>query len=158
MTARPAQAGERGESGEIALLGALLSGTHESFEAYRDSADKAARHALKAQLADRALERERVMALLSGQLRLLGGEQAAAPGPAAEAGDGLFGALKAVVARGDEDAVLDTVRRAETALLGRFDAALADRRVSLDTLEVIEEGQRRIAAGYRALLAQVAHR
>ncbi|MBI1402506.1 MAG: PA2169 family four-helix-bundle protein [Porphyrobacter sp.] len=137
---------------EISLLNALIRATADSIDGYRGSADKAADNALKAQLADRALERTRIVALLRDQVRFLGGEperEGSLPGRAQR----VFDSLRAAVAGRNDAALLEEIRRGEAHLINRYEEALADEELSLDTLEVIEEGERCISAGYGKLLA-----
>ncbi len=139
---------------EVSLLNDLIRATMDSVEGYRESADKAASHELKSQLADRALERLRVVALLRDQVQFLGG-QAEDSVTLAGTAHRIFVNLKQVVAARDEEALIEEIRRGETHLIDRFDAALSDQSASIDTLEVIEEGHRRISAGYGRMLALV---
>lgn len=142
------------EDHETSLLNSLIEATMDSVEGYRESADKAANHELKGQLAERAMERLQVVALLRDQVLFLGG-QLRESGSILGGGHRMFVNLKSVVASRDEDALVEEIQRGEAHLINRFDAALADRDASLDTLEVIEAAHDRISAGYGKMLALV---
>jgi uncharacterized protein (TIGR02284 family) len=145
------------EDHEVALLNSLIETTMDSVEGYRESADKAANHELKGQLAERAMERLQVVAMLRDQVLVLGGEPRETGGILGGA-HRMFVNLKSVVAARDEDALLEEIRRGETHLINRLDEALADRNASPDTREVIAAEHGRISAGYGKMLALVSQR
>jgi len=139
------------EDDEIALLNGLIRITLDSVESYREAAGDARQPALKSHFAARSTERLEVVTLLREQVQFLGGKPEDS-GTALGGAHRVFTNLKALVAGEDDAAVLEEVRRGEKHLMNAFNEALDKSDASLDTLDVIEEAHRQIAAGYEKMV------
>ena len=139
------------EDDEIALLNGLIRITLDSVEGYREAAGDARQPALKSHFAARSTERLEVVTLLREQVQFLGGKPEDS-GTALGGAHRVFTNLKALVAGEDDAAVLEEVRRGEKHLMNAFNEALDKSDASLDTLDVIEEAHRQIAAGYEKMV------
>jgi uncharacterized protein (TIGR02284 family) len=139
------------DDNEVALLNLLIRATLDSVEGYREAADNAGDPELKAHFAERSLERLDVVSLLREQVQFLGG-QPQDDGTALGGAHRVFTILKSLVAGQNDAAIFEEIRRGEKYLIGQFNAALDNSDASLDTLDVIEDAHRRIAAGYERML------
>lgn len=139
------------DDNEVALLNLLIRATLDSVEGYREAADNAGDPELKGHLAERSLERLNVVSLLREQVQFLGG-QPQDDGTELGGAPRVFSNLKLLLAGQNDAAIFEEIRRGEKYLIGQFNAALDNSDASLDTLDVIEDAHRRIAAGYERML------
>jgi uncharacterized protein (TIGR02284 family) len=139
------------DDNEVALLNLLIRATLDSVEGYREAAGNAGDPELKAHFAERSLERLNVVSLLREQVQFLGG-QPQDDGTALGGAARVFSNLKLLLAGQNDAAIFEEIRRGEKYLIGQFNAALDNSDASLDTLDVIEDAHRGIAAGYERML------
>ena len=131
----------------VRVLNGLIETTIDSVDGYRRAADEVKGGRFSAAFADRAREREAVVALLRDEVRRLGGTPE-------EEGSLLAGAhraflsLRNAVAGQSEDSVVAEVDHGESYLKGKWQAALNDSQLAPETRQLVEQCYESVRRGY----------
>ena len=132
---------------DIAVLNSLITTTIDSANGFERSAEDAEVPQFVDMFRQFAQERRQVVGRLQERVRSFGGT----PND-----DGSLKAdlhrrwvdLRDAISRGGDKEIIEEVERGEDYLKGKYDAALADRELSPDTLEVIREAYQSVRAGH----------
>ena len=131
---------------DVSVLNSLIETTIDSVDGYRHSAGEAT----NAQFADifrrRAQEREQVVARLRERVRALGGTPEE-DGSLLAAAHRRFLSLRDAVTGRDDKAVIAEVDRGESWLNAKWEAALADDKLSVDSQRLLRELYQSVRSG-----------
>ena len=144
-----------GSTDNITILKTLTSTLNDSVNGYRDAADHAEGSEFQQIFRDNAAERERVAGELAGEVRRLGGtpdEDGTMLGKTHQA----FLGLKAAVMGRDDKAIINEVERGEDYLKEKFEAALADDKLTPESREIVERAFQSVRKGHDQI-AQLKH-
>ena len=136
-----------GSTDNINILKTLTSTLNDSVNGYRDAADHAEGSQFQQIFRDNAAERERVAGELAGDVRRLGGtpdEDGTMLGKTHQA----FLDLKAAVMGRDDKAIINEVERGEDYLKEKFEAALADDKLTPESREIVERAFQSVRTGH----------
>ncbi len=141
-----------GADDQTTILKTLTSTLNDSVNGYRDAADNAEGSQFQQMFRDNASERERVAGELAGEVRRLGGtpdEDGTVMGKTHQA----FLDLKAAVTGRDDKAIINEVERGEDYLKEKFEAALADDKLTTESREVVERAYQSVRKGHHQISA-----
>jgi uncharacterized protein (TIGR02284 family) len=124
------------QSHDISVLNSLIETTIDSVDGYRHSANEATNQRFSQSFRDWAQDREQVVTKLRDRVRALGGTPEHDGGILA-AMHRQFLSLRDAVTGSDDRAVIAEVDRGETYLDSKWQAAIADDRLSPETRELI---------------------
>ena len=132
---------------DIAVLNSLITTTIDSANGFERSAEDAEVPQFVEMFRQFAQERRQAVGRLQERVRTFGGT----PND-----DGSLKAdlhrrwvdLRDAISRGGDKEIIEEVERGEDYLKGKYDAALEDRELSPDTLEVIREAYQSVRAGH----------
>ena len=136
-----------GSTDNITILKTLTSTLNDSVNGYRDAAEHAEGSEFQQIFRDNAAERERVAGELAGEVRRLGGtpdEDGTVLGKTHQA----FLDLKAAVMGRDDKAIINEVERGEDYLKEKFEAALADDKLTPESREIVERAYQSVRTGH----------
>ena len=132
---------------DITALNSLIETTLDSVDGYRRSADEAPNSRFAPEFRARAQEREQVVATLRDEVRRQGGTPEE-DGSLLAAAHRAFLTLRDRISGSDEDAVIAEVDRGESYLNAKWEAAIANDRLSPETRDVIGRCYDSIRAGH----------
>src|SRR5687768_346146 len=127
-----------GTSNDITVLNSLIETTIDSVDGYRRSAQEATNSRFSAEFLSRADEREQVVSQLRDRVRQLGGNPED-DGSVLAAAHRAFLTLRDRVTGSDDTAVIAEVDHGETYLNGKWEAALKDDRLSVQSRSLIQQ-------------------
>ncbi|MEA3003995.1 MAG: hypothetical protein QOH81_2783 [Sphingomonadales bacterium] len=133
-------------SHDISVLNSLIETTIDSVDGYRHSANEATNSRFSESFRNWAKEREEVVARLRDRVRELGGTPEHDGGILA-AMHRQFLSLRDAVTGHDDEAVIAEVDRGESYLDSKWRAALEDRQLSPETLDLIRSSYESIRSG-----------
>ena len=132
---------------DVTVLNSLIETTIDSVDGYRHSAGEATSGTFTEMFRQRAQERQTVVERLRERVRELGGEPEDEGGLLAKAHRQFLSLRDAVTGR-DDKAVIAEVDRGESYLNGKWEAALADKELSVETQRLISECYQSIRSGH----------
>ena len=132
---------------DVTILNSLIETTIDSVDGYRHSAGEATNPVFADIFRRRAEEREQVVARLRERVRELGGTPEE-DGSLLAAAHRQFLSLRDAVTGRDDKAVIAEVDRGESYLNGKWEAALADTELSVDTQRLIRECYQSVRSGH----------
>lgn len=135
------------QSHDISVLNSLIETTIDSVDGYRRSSNEATDGRFSSVFRDRAAEREDVVAKLRDRVRELGGTPEH-DGSLLAAAHRQFLTLRDAVTGNDDEAVVAEVDRGESYLNGKWEAALADDRLSAETRSMIQSLYESVRSGH----------
>ena len=136
-----------GSNDQTTILKTLTSTLNDSINGYREAAELAEGSQFQQIFRDNGSERERVAGELAGEVRRLGGtpdEDGTVLGKTHQA----FLDLKAAVTGRDDKAIINEVERGEDYLKEKFEAALADDKLTLESREIVERAYQSVRKGH----------
>ena len=136
-----------GSTGQTHILKTLTSTLNDSVNGYRDAAENAEGSQFKQIFRDNASERARVAGELASEVRRLGGtpdEDGTILGKTHQA----FLDLKAAVTGRNDKAIINEVERGEDYLKEKFEAALADDKLTTESREIVERAYQSVRKGH----------
>lgn len=134
-------------SHDVTVLNSLIETTIDSVDGYRHSANEATSGTFTEMFRRRSEERQRVVEKLREKVRELGGEPEEEGGLLAKAHRQFLSLRDAVTGR-DDKAVVAEVDRGESYLNAKWEAALADEALSVDTQRLIRECYQSVRSGH----------
>ncbi len=132
---------------DVTVLNSLIETTIDSVDGYRHSAGEATNKQFAEIFRTRAQEREQVVARLRERVTELGGTPEEEGGLLAKAHRQFLSLRDAVTGR-DDKAVIAEVDRGESYLNGKWEAALADEGLSVQTQRLIRECYQSVRSGH----------
>ncbi|HEX6376322.1 MAG TPA: PA2169 family four-helix-bundle protein [Allosphingosinicella sp.] len=132
---------------EVDVLNGLIETTIDSVDGYRHSAEAATTGTFADIFRQRAGQREQVVARLRERVRALGGTPEEEGGLLAAAHRRFLSLRDAVTGR-DDKAVIAEVDRGESYLNGKWEAALADEKLSAETGKLLRELYQSVRSGH----------
>jgi uncharacterized protein (TIGR02284 family) len=132
---------------DVTILNSLIETTIDSVDGYRHSAKEATSSTFTEMFRQRAEERQQVVERLREQVRKLGGTPEEEGGLLAKA-HRQFLSLRDAVTGSDDKSVIAEVDRGESYLNGKWEAALADDGVSVETQRLIRECYQSVRSGH----------
>lgn len=132
---------------DVSVINSLIETTIDSVDGYRHSAGEATNPAFADIFSRRAQEREQVVARLRERVRELGGTPEEEGGLLAKAHRRFLSLRDAVTGR-DDKAVIAEVDRGESWLNGKWEAALADEELSVDSRRLLRECYQSVRSGH----------
>jgi uncharacterized protein (TIGR02284 family) len=124
-------------SHDISVLNSLIETTIDSVDGYRRSAQEATNSRFSAEFLERSNEREQVVSQLRDRVRQLGGNPED-DGSVLAAAHRAFLTLRDRVTGSDDKAVIAEVDHGESYLNGKWETALRDDRLSVETRSIIQ--------------------
>ena len=124
-------------SHDISVLNSLIETTIDSVDGYRRSAQEATNSRFSAEFLERSNEREQVVSQLRDRVRQLGGNPED-DGSVLAAAHRAFLTLRDKVTGSDDTAVIAEVDHGESYLNGKWETALRDDRLSVETRSIIQ--------------------
>ena len=134
-------------SHDVTVLNSLIETTIDSVDGYRHSAGEATSGTFTEMFRKRAEERQQLVERLRSKVVELGGTPEEEGGLLAKAHRRFLSLRDAVTGR-DDKAVIAEVDRGESYLNGKWEAALADTELSVDTQRLIRECYQSIRSGH----------
>jgi uncharacterized protein (TIGR02284 family) len=134
-------------SHDVTVLNSLIETTIDSVDGYRHSASEATNEQFAEIFRQRAQERDEVVGLLRRKVVELGGTPEEEGGLLAKAHRQFLSLRDAVTGR-DDKAVVAEVDRGESYLNGKWETALADKELSVDTQRLIRECYQSVRSGH----------
>ena len=134
-------------SHDVTVLNSLIETTIDSVDGYRHSAGEATNEQFAEIFRKRAQEREEVVGLLRRRVVELGGEPEEEGGLLAKAHRQFLSLRDAVTGR-DDKAVVAEVDRGESYLNGKWEAALADDGLSVETRTLLRQSYQSVRSGH----------
>lgn len=134
-------------SHDVTVLNSLIETTIDSVDGYRHSAGEAASGTFAEMFRRRSEERQQVVDRLRDKVRELGGEPEEEGGLLAKAHRRFLSLRDAVTGR-DDKAVIAEVDRGESYLNAKWEAALADDELSVDTRRLVRECYQSVRSGH----------
>ena len=132
---------------DAGVLNSLIETTIDSVDGYRHSAGEATNPAFADIFRRRAEERERVVARLRARVTELGGTPEEEGGLLAKAHRQFLSLRDAVTGR-DDKAVIAEVDRGESWLNAKWEAALADDKLSVESQRLLRELYQSVRSGH----------
>ena len=132
---------------DVTVLNSLIETTIDSVDGYRHSAGEATNPQFADIFRQRAQEREQVVAKLRERVTELGGTPEDEGGLLAKA-HRQFLSLRDAVTGSDDKSVIAEVDRGESYLNGKWEAALADDGLSVETKSLIRECYQSVRSGH----------
>jgi uncharacterized protein (TIGR02284 family) len=132
---------------DVTVLNSLIETTIDSVDGYRHSAGAARNEEFAEIFRKRAQEREEVVGLLRRRVTELGGNSEDDGSLLAKA-HRQFLTLRDAVTGSDDKSVVAEVDRGESYLNGKWEAALADSELSVDTQRLIRECYQSVRSGH----------
>ena len=126
------------KSHDIKVLNSLIETTIDSVDGYRHSAQEATNSRFSAAFLERASEREEIVSKLRDQVRRLGGEPAD-DGTVLASAHRAFLSLRDKVTGTDDESVIAEVDHGESYLNGKWETALQDNDLSVETRSLIQQ-------------------
>ena len=136
------------DSHDVSVLNSLIETTIDSVDGYRHSAGEATTGTFTEMFRQRAQERQTVVERLRERVRELGGEPEDEGGLLAKAHRQFLSLRDAVTGDRDDKAVIAEVDRGESYLNGKWEAALADKELSVETQRLIGECYQSVRSGH----------
>lgn len=136
-----------GNADQTTILKTLTSTLNDSINGYREAAELAEGSQFQQIFRDNASERERVAGELAGEVRRLGGtpdEDGTVLGKTHQA----YLDLKAAVTGRDDKAIINEVERGEDYLKAKFEAVLADDKLTSESREIVERAFQSVRKGH----------
>jgi len=133
-------------SHDVTILNSLIETTIDSVDGYRHSAGEATNPTFADIFRRRSQEREQVVARLRERVVELGGKPEE-EGLLAKAHRQFLSLRDAVTGR-DDKAVIAEVDRGESYLNGKWEAALADKELSVETQRLLRECYQSVRSGH----------
>jgi uncharacterized protein (TIGR02284 family) len=134
-------------SHDVTVLNSLIETTIDSIDGYRHSAGEATNEQFAEIFRKRAQEREEVVGLLRRRVTELGGTSEDDGSLLAKAHRQFLSLRDAVTGR-DDKSVIAEVDRGESYLNGKWEAALADDGVSVETQRLLRECYQSVRSGH----------
>ncbi len=137
---------------QVSALNELIETTIDSITGFENSAADIKNERLAQIFRERASERQRVVEELRGEVRRLGGnpeESGTFLGKAHQR----FEDLKAAVTGRDDKAIINEVERGEDYLKEKFEAALADDKLTAESREIVERAYQSVRKGHDQISA-----
>lgn len=134
-------------SHDVTVLNSLIETTIDSVDGYRHSAGEATNEQFAEIFRKRAQEREEVVGLLRRRVTELGGNSEDDGSLLAKAHRQFLSLRDAVTGR-DDKSVIAEVDRGESFLNGKWEAALADDGLSVETQRLIRECYQSVRSGH----------
>lgn len=134
-------------SHDVTILNSLIETTIDSVDGYRHSAGEATSGTFTEMFRTRAEERQQVVEKLRARVVELGGTPEEEGGLLAKAHRQFLSLRDAITGR-DDKAVIAEVDRGESYLNGKWEAAMADDEVSVETRRLITECYQSIRSGH----------
>ena len=132
---------------DIAVLNSLITTTIDSADGFERSAEDAQAGRFAQRFRDFAAERRQVVSRLQESVRSLGGTPNDDGSLTAEL-HRRWVDLRAAIAGGGDQAIIEEVERGEDHLKSKYDTALADNALSGATQAVIREAYQSVRAGH----------
>ena len=132
---------------DVSVLNSLIETTIDSVDGYRHSAGEATSETFAGIFRHRAEERERVVERLRERVRELGGTPEEEGGLLAKAHRQFLTLRDAVTGR-DDKSVIAEVDRGESYLNAKWEAALADSELSVETQRLIRDCYQSVRSGH----------
>ncbi len=132
---------------DINTLNDLIVTTIDSSDGYRKAGEDAEANRFQAIFMSRANERDDVTAQLQNQVLALGGTPADS-GSLTAGAHRFFMGLREIVSAHDDEAIIAEVERGEDYIKQKFEDALSDKDVSVDTIEVIRKCFTSVKSGH----------
>jgi uncharacterized protein (TIGR02284 family) len=134
-------------SHDVTVLNSLIETTIDSVDGYRHSAGEATNEQFAEIFRNRAQEREEVVGLLRRRVTELGGNSEDDGSLLAKA-HRQFLSLRDAVTGSDDKSVIAEVDRGESYLNGKWEAALADEGLSVETQRLLRECYQSVRSGH----------
>ena len=131
-------------------LNDLLTYLHDSYNGYKECADVIESVAMKPKLENAAQKRAEMIKALEGAITKLGKEpvhSGSMVGPLHR----LYVDLKALFTAGDEDAILNEIKRGENTLLNTYKEVLRNEQLSNDLKPLLEQEMQQIQEDIKEL-------
>jgi uncharacterized protein (TIGR02284 family) len=132
---------------DVTVLNSLIETTIDSVDGYRRSAEEATNGTFTQMFRQRAQERQQVVERLREQVRTLGGTPED-DGSLLAAAHRQFLSLRDAVTGSDDKSVIAEVDRGESFLDGKWQVALADKELSVETQRLIGECYQSVRSGH----------
>lgn len=132
---------------DVTVLNSLIETTIDSVDGYRHSAEAATTGTFADIFRRRAQEREQVVAQLRERVTAIGGTPEEEGGLLAAA-HRRFLSLRDMVTGSDDKAVIAEVDRGESYLNGKWEAALADEKLSVETRRLLNACYQSVRSGH----------
>jgi uncharacterized protein (TIGR02284 family) len=132
---------------DIDILNDLIVTTIDSVDGYRKAGADAETNRFQAMFMSRATERDGVVTQLQNQVRALGGTPAD-DGSLSAGAHRLFMGLREIVSGRDDDAIIAEVEHGEDNIKAKFEQALNDKDVSVETIQVISKCFTSVKSGH----------
>ena len=139
-------------SHDIRTLNSLIATTIDSVDGYRSSADAIDNPRFGELFRQRANERSTIAEGLRAEVRRLGGDPED-DGTILAAGHRAFLNLKGAVVSRDDKAIVNEVERGEDHIKSKFDAALAEEKLSEETRRAVRTAYDSVRAGHDQMSA-----
>ncbi len=140
-------------TGQVTILNTLTATLIDSVKGFEDAASNIEGSSnLQQQFRERASERNTAVEELRAEVRRLGGN-AEDDGSFLGATHQRFLDLKAAVMGRDEQAVINEVERGEDYLKEKFEAALADDKLTAESREIVERAYQSVRKGHDQISA-----
>ena len=133
---------------DISVLNSLTTTTIDSAHGFEQSAEDVKGGRFEALFAEFAAERRQIVAMLQEAVRAMGGTPNDDGSLKADLHRRWIDLRTAVTGDGGDKAVIEEVERGEDYLKAKYDAALADDRLSTTTLEMIRTAYQSVRAGH----------
>lgn len=132
---------------DVTVLNSLIETTIDSVDGYTRSAEEATNGTFTQMFQQRAQERQQVVERLREQVRTLGGTPED-DGSLLAAAHRQFLSLRDAVTGSDDKSVIAEVDRGESFLDGKWQVALADKELSVETQRLISECYQSVRSGH----------
>lgn len=132
---------------DIKTLNSLIATTLDSVDGYTEAAKDIENQRYGSMFVARAKERRQVVSDLQGEVRRLGGDPED-DGTVLAGAHRMFLDLKAKVTGQDDKAIVDEVERGEDHIKAKYDDALSDTNLSVETLDAIRKANGSVQQGH----------
>ncbi|MEA3008539.1 MAG: hypothetical protein QOJ91_231 [Sphingomonadales bacterium] len=132
---------------DVTVLNSLIETTIDSVDGYRRSAEEATNGTFTQMFQQRAQERQQVVERLREQVRTLGGTPEDDGSLLAKA-HRQFLSLRDAVTGSDDKSVIAEVDRGESFLDGKWQVALADKELSVESQRLVSECYQSVRSGH----------
>ena len=134
-------------SHDISILNGLIATTLDSVDGYTEAATDIENSRYGQMFTARAAERRRVVSALQAEVSRLGGEPED-DGTMLAGAHRVFLGLKAAVTGQDDKAIVNEVERGEDHIKAKFESAIEDKDLSIETRTAVQEAYRSVRAGH----------
>lgn len=132
---------------DVKVLNGLIATTIDSVDGYRAAAKDAKNDRFRAMFMERADERDDVVTKLQEHVRTLGAK-AEDDGSALAGAHRFFMDLKDMVIGADDKAIVAEVERGEDHIKAKYESALADNDLSIETMGLVRECYASVREGH----------